>query len=689
MPVYKILYRNLKNKAIRAMLLIVFFPIIALRLLGLLQPLEWAAYDLLFHFSTNELTDKRIVIVAWEEADLQQTQEKTLSDFKLVSLLKQITEQKPRVIGLDLYRDISYPSRLLEKSENEQAYNELQEIFRSTRNLIGIEKVREPTINPPLTLKKENRVFSSDLITDSDNIVRRSFLDPQPEIPKNHSTTYGSVPYLGVILANDYLFYEGFSTKFIDNGSFKIFKDNHQVILDNLKNFDGAYIRNNWGLDFLVNWRRAKQPFEIFSTREVLSGTTPANIFEDKIVLIGNVASSTADRHYLPIKRWNQHQPWTYGIYIPAHVASSIISATLDGRPLIKVAPWGSGYFLFLISTAFLAYTIFKYSDLLTPKLYFISALFSLVLTFILGLFSLLAFKFGFWIPIIPSILGIWLTFLTVNNHIQIKKEQENVLKLESISTYLTHKLGNSLRSIRGKTNRIKRFSIYINDYLHQEHLLAQETGIIAPDENFEETEEGQHINEILTQIEGILTQIKTIIKYKNRTVHFIEINRNKKQLLQERTNINEFIQEIINRIKREKQLKFSSSILIEEIYDPDLKSEKIDRANLEIILDNLLDNAFDAIEPNLQQINYNPEIKIQTQNISKLIKIIVQDNGIGMSRQRQSMIFKPFVSFKIDRGQGIGLSLVKNILTLEQGKIRVESKLGEGSKFIILLPKK
>lgn len=681
--------RNLKNKAIRAILLIVFLPIIALRLLGLLQPLEWTAYDLLFYFSTKELIDKRIVIVAWQETDLQQTQEKTLSDFKLVSVLKKITEQKPRVIGLDLYRDIPYPSRLLEKKENEQAYNKLQEIFGSSKNLIGIEKVIEPTINPPLTLKKEKRVFSSDVITDSDNIVRRSYLDPQPETQKNPKTTYRNIPYFGIVLGSDYLFHEGFSTKFIDNGSLKIFKDNHQIILDNLKIFDGGYIKNKWGLDFLVNWRRTKEPFEIFSVAEVLSGETPPAIFQDKIVLIGNVASSSADRHYLPIKRWNQKESWTYGVYIPAHVASSIISATLDGRPLIKVAPWGSGYLLLLFSTASLTYTIFKYSDLVTPKLYFVSALFSLALTIILGLVSLSTFQFGWWIPIIPSILGIWLTFLTVNNHIQIKKEQENVLKLESISTYLTHKLGNSSRSIRGKIKRIRRFSLHIHDSLHKEHLLAQKTGIIASDEKFEETEEGQNINEILTQIQGVLAQIKTIIKYKNRTIHFIEINRNKKQLLQEKTNINDFIKQIINRIKTEKQSKFISSILIEEVYDTNLHLEIIDRANLEIILDNLLDNAFDAIEANLQQINYIPKIKIQTKNTKKSIKITVQDNGIGMSQQRQSMIFKPFVSFKIDKGQGIGLSLVNDLITLERGKIRVESKIEKGSKFIVLLPKK
>ena len=392
----KVLYRQINKKAIRTILLIALLPIIALRLLGILQWMEWTAYDLLFHFSPTEPRDERIVVVAWDEQDLQANKEITMSDQTLVSVLEKIKAQKPRVIGLDLYRDIPVHSRLLEKKENERAYNELQEIFRSTPNLIGIEKVIEPRIAPPPVLKEKNQVFSSDIITDTDNIVRRSYIDPQPLEREGDLSSYRAAPYVGMILATDYLAQAGFSVDSFEDGSLRIFKDQSEIVVDNLKTFDGGYINNLYNLNFLVNWRRGNNLFETVSVGKLTEGKISPNTFRDKIVLIGNTASSTADRHFLPIKRWSKNnETWTYGLYLVAHVTSSIISTALDGRPLIKVAPLGSGYLLLAISVASTACVIFKFSNLAPQKLYFLSALFSLALTILLGLGSLLAFQFG------------------------------------------------------------------------------------------------------------------------------------------------------------------------------------------------------------------------------------------------------------------------------------------------------
>ena len=119
----------------------VILPIITLRFSGLLKPLELTAYDFLFYVSPSEPREERIVLVTWDEQDLQITQEVTLSDQTLVSVLEKIEEQQPRLIGLDLYRDLPVLSRLLEKEENKKAYSRLQEIFRNvgaTDNIIFI-----------------------------------------------------------------------------------------------------------------------------------------------------------------------------------------------------------------------------------------------------------------------------------------------------------------------------------------------------------------------------------------------------------------------------------------------------------------------------------------------------------------------------------------------------------------------
>ncbi len=70
-------------------------------------------------------------------------------------------------------------------------------------------------------------------------------------------------------------------------------------------------------------------------------------------------------------------------------------------------------------------------------------------------------------------------------------------------------------------------------------------------------------------------------------------------------------------------------------------------------------------------------------------VRITVEDHGIGISKGDLKQIFEPFYRSKsvVDaqiHGNGLGLSLVRQIVTAHNGKISVESELGKGSKFTI-----
>lgn len=87
----------------------------------------------------------------------------------------------------------------------------------------------------------------------------------------------------------------------------------------------------------------------------------------------------------------------------------------------------------------------------------------------------------------------------------------------------------------------------------------------------------------------------------------------------------------------------------------------------------------------------YQPELSVKTQDKEDKVKIIIQDNGKGMSPYVLKKIFTPFFSTKgAGKGTGLGLSLSHDIITNQHhGSLTVESKSGTYSRFIIELPKK
>jgi signal transduction histidine kinase len=117
----------------------------------------------------------------------------------------------------------------------------------------------------------------------------------------------------------------------------------------------------------------------------------------------------------------------------------------------------------------------------------------------------------------------------------------------------------------------------------------------------------------------------------------------------------------------------------------PDLPPVLIDRDAMAQAISNLLDNA----------IKYSRELKqlsITTETLPSNLSIEIADHGIGIPRTEQARIFEKF--YRVGnglvhdvKGSGLGLSLVKHIIEAHKGSISVESDVGKGSRFRILLP--
>ncbi len=124
---------------------------------------------------------------------------------------------------------------------------------------------------------------------------------------------------------------------------------------------------------------------------------------------------------------------------------------------------------------------------------------------------------------------------------------------------------------------------------------------------------------------------------------------------------------------------------LDEKIGEVSLVQQDISR-----VLMNLFNNAFYATAEKYKSEgeNFKPLVTLTTRKNNDHIVITVKDNGTGIPENIRQKIFQPFFTTKpTGQGTGLGLSLSYDIINAHRGEIRVESKEGEGTEFIIQLP--
>lgn len=650
------------------------------RTLGIMQFLEWKGFDLLFFLRPPEPTDERIVIVTFDEKDLRSLEESVLSDRSLVTLLKKIKSQNPRAIGLDLYRDIPESSSKLTKAQNEKAYRELQQVYRSTPNLIGIEKIVPPLVKPAQVLKEQNQIAASDVLVDPDGTIRRGYL-----YPNLSNESKAQIPGLGWALAYFYLQSENINPNANDAGWLKL----ENVVFEKFEANDGGYVRaNDLGYPILINWRKGTTRFRQISVSQVLANEIPSEIFSDRLVLIGNVSSSTGDRFYLPFYLWSGTPPdWVYGVEVHSQIASYIISTVLDGRPLIRVSPDWLEYILLLLSTTTVAFLGNKWRNFPPLKLLVITSAGSIILAILLLFSSYFAFLFGWWIGILPSLLGLGIALIIININTQIVKLQEAKSDLETLIEYIAHGLKNPLGSIDSSTIAA------LNDCQTIKEKIAEAEPYLGIEMSAEifSTDHNQPVTtEIERKLENIKWQIERVTSIIDEISTAIELEYLERKSQAKLTDLNWLLHESLILVSQEKEQRSQNRVNIEENY-AELEQVEIFRESLQHALINLIDNAYDAVneKKEVAEEGYVPQIAIATKNLGGRIEIIVADNGKGVSYQMREKVFLPFKTTKLKgRGRGLGLFIARQVAIKHGGDIRLETKEGEGSKFTLVLSK-
>jgi signal transduction histidine kinase len=109
-----------------------------------------------------------------------------------------------------------------------------------------------------------------------------------------------------------------------------------------------------------------------------------------------------------------------------------------------------------------------------------------------------------------------------------------------------------------------------------------------------------------------------------------------------------------------------------------------LDRRQLVEVLENLLENAWDAIEgPGRITIETSEEDLGQ---LKPYLRLVIADNGVGIAPEDQAKLFRPFHTTK-PSGTGLGLVIVKRIVEIHRGEIDVSSQRGHGTTVLVRLP--
>jgi signal transduction histidine kinase len=202
------------------------------------------------------------------------------------------------------------------------------------------------------------------------------------------------------------------------------------------------------------------------------------------------------------------------------------------------------------------------------------------------------------------------------------------------------------------------------------------------------------------TEMEGIKALVNDLIDNEEKILHHGKradgivkgmLQHSRSTGIKEPTHLNKLADEYLRLAYhgwRAKDKSFHAALKTN--FDPDIGNINMIPQDIGRVLLNLFNNAFYAVTEKQKQQSkgYHPTVTISTNRADNLVLISVKDNGNGIPGMIRNKIFQPFFTTKpTGQGTGLGLSLSYDIVKAHGGALKVESKEGEFTEFIIELP--
>ena len=264
--------------------------------------------------------------------------------------------------------------------------------------------------------------------------------------------------------------------------------------------------------------------------------------------------------------------------------------------------------------------------------------------------------------------------------------QQQSVL-LEDEVGRATQELQKTNEELQAAYNEIQKSSKMKSQFLaHMSHELRTPLNAIIGFSEILEDHTFGDLNERQNRYVGnILTSSRHLLDLINEILDLAKVESGEMQLVVSQFSVQDCLDQVTEVVR---PLAASKNIDLTHDIDPELGLVSADEARLKQILYNLLSNA----------IKFTPEDGrvdvLAARREDGTLEIAVADTGIGIKKEHQELIFSEFrqVEETYSRryeGTGLGLALTKRLVELHDGKIGVESVVGEGSTFTFTLPQK
>ncbi len=322
--------------------------VLSVKHIGGLQQLELMTYDVMQRQRPAPVADPRILVIGVTERDIQIYQQSTLSDQLVANAIQTLQKGKPRVIGLDIYRDIpqgeGWANLLKElKAPNVVSISNLDWLDSNvnpetgtitlphckSNGEVGEVNVDSQAVPPPPCVPVSRIGFNDGLLLDPDNIVRRYYLYGAKDQVGFHSFSLQlALLFLSTPSEPARLGVEPDRLK-LGNAIFpspRASSGGYQTILDT-------------PYQMLMDYR---QSIRQFSLQELLSGQIPPHLIQDKVVMIGYTAESKKDLFPTPYsvvtpnhaEDGSNQSGLSAGVVLHAQALSQILGVVLDGHQL-------------------------------------------------------------------------------------------------------------------------------------------------------------------------------------------------------------------------------------------------------------------------------------------------------------------------------------------------------------------